>query len=112
MTVKKAPRVKRKQIWVELSGDYEGFMFLLWVNAPSKLWADVRSGNEELAQEAATKIILEHNGWEDFDGEPYPGASIPEFWEEIPTELAACVLAAAQVEIQRLPNSITAQKRR
>ena len=106
------PRIQRRETWIDLPEEYAGFRVKIWVNSPSKLWADLGSGDEERAQAAAEKLVLEHNGWLDFDGDPYPPPSLPEFWDEIPTELAACVLAAAQAEIQKLPNSIAPRRRR
>jgi hypothetical protein len=121
---------------VKLPGEYEGFKFKLWVNAPSSLWSVLLVGSqvdelgedasedEEAAQAAAAavkeaelqgvlqKLVLEHNGWRDFEGETYPQPSEVAFWEIIPTELAACVIAASQVEMRKLPNSIASRKRR
>ncbi len=107
-----APRIKRREAWVELPDEYEGFKFLVWVNAPTKLWQELGSGDEARGLEAMRKLMLDHNGWLDFDGEPYPPASEPAFWEEIPTELAACMLVAAQVEMQKLPKSLAPKNRR
>lgn len=104
--VKQAPRIRRRETWVPLPGEYDGFEVRVWVNAPSRLWNQLTEGDEQDALDALQEIVLEHNGWLDFEGEPYPPASDPAFWEAIPTELAAVVLAAAQQEIQRLPNSM------
>lgn len=119
-----APRVQRREKWLELPGDYAGFQFKVWVNAPTKLWMalgrnaagnreeDEQKASETEAQEAIKQIVLEHNGWLDFDGNPYPPASKTAFWEEIPTELAACMIAATQAEQAKLPNSIAPRRRR
>jgi hypothetical protein len=106
------PQIKRRETWVELPGDYAGFKFRLWVNAPARIWNDLNSDTEEAALAALQQLILEHNGWRDFDGEPYPPANESAFWEAIPTELAACILVASQSEMQKLPNSIAPQRRR
>lgn len=117
------PQIKRREAWVDLPDEYEGFQFKLWVNAPSKLWTDLtassnkdddasRNDNEDMRVAALRQIVLEHNGWRDFDNTPFPPASEAEFWEKIPTELAACILVAAQVEMRKLPNSIAPKKRR
>lgn len=108
----KGPQIQRREKWVELPDEYAGFKAKVWVNAPTKLWTDLNSGEEEKALEAAQKLVLEHNGWLDFDGVPYPETSRGEFWELIPTELAACVLAAIQAEVQKLPNSMVPRNRR
>lgn len=106
------PQVKRREAWVELPGDYAGFKFRLWVNAPTRIWNDLDSTDDKVVLAALEQLILEHNGWRDFDGEPYPPAIESAFWEAIPTELAACMIVASQGEIQKLPNSIAPQRRR
>lgn len=112
MTNDSGPRIKRRETWVELPAEYEGFKFRVWLNAPARIWNDLGGSNEKLALAAAQQLVLEHNGWLDFDGKPYPPATEPAFWEAIPTELAACILAASQAEMQKLPNSIAPQRRR
>lgn len=111
-----APKIQRRERWVELPDEYEGFKFRVWVNAPTKLWTAIgragEGGNEEQVVDALKQIVLEHNGWLDFDGQPYPPANTSEFWEEVPTELAACVIAATQAEQTKLPNSLAPKRRR
>jgi hypothetical protein len=106
------PRVVRREEWVELPKEYAGFKFRLWVNAPTRLWNDVTSGDEERGRAALAKIVLEHNGWCDFDGAVYPPTTAPEFWEAIPTELLAVMLVVSQAEMGKLPNSLAPRKRR
>lgn len=106
------PQIKRREAWVELPAEYEGFKFRVWLNAPTRIWNDLTSTQEEQTLEALKQLVLEHNGWIDFEGQPYPPASEPKFWEDIPTELAACMLISIQVEMQKLPNSIAPQRRR
>lgn len=107
------PQIQRRERWLELPDEYEGFRIKIWLNAPTKLWmALMDSQDEKAAQAAAERLVLEHNGWLDFDGNPYPPPSDAAFWEEIPTELAAAVLALAQVAMQDLPNSLAPTKRR
>ena len=124
------PQVKRRTAWVELPDAYEGFEVEVWVNAPTKLWmelqapndidpdlsddeqAEIAKRNEAKRQSAASKMVLAHNGWRDFDGKEYPPPSEPAFWEEIPTEMAACIFALANREMQTLPNSLAPKRRR
>lgn len=106
------PQIKKRITEVDLPPEYEGFKVKIWVNAPTKLWAALNGGNEAVMRESLGQIVVEHNNWLDFDCKPYPPASDPAFWDEIPTELAACILVAAQTEMQRLPNSIAPQRRR
>lgn len=115
-TVPTGPQIQRREKWIDLPDEYAGFRLKIWVNAPTKLWMAVNSasngGSESEAQKAIEKIVLEHNGWRDFDGRPYPPPTSAEFWQEIPTELAACILVATQVEMSNLPNSMAPRKRR
>ncbi len=107
-----APRIQRREKWLELPDVYAEFKVKVWVNAPAKLWSNILSNDEIVARDAAMKIVLEHNGWLDFAGEPYPSADDPAFWDEIPTELGACILAATRKAIQDLPNSLAPTRRR
>lgn len=116
------PRVQRREVWVDLPSEYAGFRARIWVNAPGHLYSALLSGpstsgenedtKETKAQDAASKIVLEHNGWLDFDGEPYPPASDPNFWEAIPAELTAVLLIVVRLEMAKLPNSMVPKKRR
>lgn len=110
----KGPQIKRRERWVKLPEEYEGFEFQVWVNAPAKFWTTAVSPDTEEPErvEALSKIVIAHNGWLDFDGEPFPQPNEAGFWEAIPTELAACVIASVQNEMTRLPNSLAPQKRR
>lgn len=108
------PQIKRREVWIDLPAEYEGFRFRVWLNAPARIWTDLisESSSEKQMRDALRQLVLEHNGWLDFEGQPYPPPGESEFWELIPTELAACILSAAQTEIQKLPNSIAPQRRR
>lgn len=132
------PRLPRRETWVNLPGDYDGFRFKLWVNAPKRLWnavfaaaataedeiqpddtpamvqtkADRLKARADAASAALQQIVLEHNGWLDDQGQPFSPASEPAFWDEIPNELAGLVLASAALEQGKLPNSLAPKKRR
>lgn len=106
------PQIKRREVWVKLPAEYDGFEVKLWVNAPTKIWIGLDSGDEAEILSSLQQLVIEHNGWRDFDGEPYPPASEAGFWDEIPTELAASIISLAQTEMQRLPNSLAPQRRR
>jgi len=108
------PQIRRREAWVELPEEYAGFKFKVWLNAPSRLWVAIGGAdNDEAGAEGALRqIVLEHNGWRDFDGEVYPQPDKSAFWEDIPTELAACILIATQQEMGKLPNSLAPQRRR
>jgi hypothetical protein len=105
------PRVKRREEWVELPEPYAGFRFRLHVNASTRTWMRVAAGGDD-AEAALRSLVLEHNGWCDEDGVPYPPASEAAFWEAIPTELAALVLKASQIEMGRLGEALGASRGR
>ena len=109
VAVPTGPQVQRREKWVPLPDEYEGFEFRMWVNAPVSLWQRVIQGGDS---EALQKIVLEHNGWRDFDGQPYPPATELAFWEQIPNELAACILGACQAEMGKLAASQRQTRRR
>lgn len=130
-----APQIKRREKWVSLSDEYEGFYFKLWVNAPTNLWNDVAKAGtviksdsddeddvaeakamaaeiETNAMAALKKIVLAHNSWLDFDGNEYPPTSDDAFWEQVPTELLSCIYVESQIAMSELPNSRRRNKRR
>jgi hypothetical protein len=111
-TIPSAPRIKRREVWVDLPAEYEGLKARIWVNVPARIWADIGGSEKDAAKAAARQVVLEHNGWLDFDGEPYPPASDDAFWDVIPTELAAVLLTVIQLEMAKLPNSLTPRRRR
>lgn len=98
------PQIPRREMWLALPGDYSDFRVRIWRNFPQRLKADLRSGDGEKVMAAMTRIVLEHNGWRDEDGNPYPPASEPAFWEAIPDELAMVVGNALMEEIKKLPS--------
>lgn len=130
------PRLPRREVWVDLPEEYPGFKFKMWVNAPQRVWNTIASAAkvsplvddatpEQIVAHAAAaaattaavtaalqKIVLEHNGWLDDEGQPFPPASDAAFWEAIPTELGGVVMASAQLAMGDLPNSLPPRKRR
>ncbi len=96
------PRVKRREVWVDLSSEYEQFRFRLWLNPPLRVSIRLRLR----AVDACTAMFLEHNGWCDSEGQPMPQPTTPEFWLVAPSELIGMMIALAEQEMQKLPNSI------
>ncbi len=110
--VQTGPRIPRREAWIDLPAEYAGFKVRAWVNAPAGVWDAMTSGDEGRMIAALSTVVLEHNGWLDFNGEPYSQPSEPVFWKVIPTELTAVLMTVIQAEMQKLPKSIAAQKRR
>jgi len=107
-----APRIQRREVWVDLPAEYPGFRARVWVNPPSKLWASLGSGDKVKQIEAVTKIVIEHNGWLDYDGSEYPSPDTEAFWDAIPDELCAVLLTVIQKKMGDLPNSLIPRGRR
>ncbi len=92
--------------------EYEGFTARLWVNYPKRLQNDLKSGDADKLRAALQQIVVSHNGWCDEAGEVLPQPSAPAFWDAIPDELAAALLALLVREENVLPNSILARSPR
>ncbi len=95
------PHIRRREVWVDLSGEYEQFRFRLWVNPPSSVSLRLRSLR---AVDACTTMFLEHNGWCDSDGQLLPQPTDPAFWLAAPNELIGLMITLAEQEMQKLPN--------
>jgi len=103
------PQIRRHETWLPVPG-YEGFELKLWVNHDQALRADLYTADTERVEAALKAIVLEHNGWRDYRGQPYPPASDPGFWEAIPTELAAVAIRVAKSCPFVFPNSLDPRK--
>jgi hypothetical protein len=132
------PRDKQRIVWLELPEPYEGVRIQAWINPPNHLMTTVSAGGqratlaalqalpdsadhdaerERLQAQAAeeryailSRIVLAHNGWEDYDGCPYPPANTREFWDAISTEAAMLIFAVLTDEATKAP--LAFQKRR
>lgn len=108
-----APRIQRRTKWVAIDPEgYPGFEVELWLNAPAGALAPILSddADEETRRAAISRIVLGHNGWLDYDGEPYPPTTEPAFWDAVPTETAALVLVALINTVGvDVPNSVRAK---
>ena len=99
-------RIPRREVEVALPPEYPGFTYRLWVNFPSRLNDEINSGDQGRIVAALRRIVLAHNGWQDDEGGLLPQPTEAEFWERIPTELAAVIVATINAEIVKLPNSL------
>jgi hypothetical protein len=127
------PQTPRRERWLDLPDDYgqAGMRVKFWVNYPRSVQRDLMGG-EEATKRALLQIVLEHNGWLDFDGSPYPPANDPGekctaehpegetcpgmirdgFWEAITDELAAVLIVMARLEAGKLATSLIPDQRR
>lgn len=103
----------RRIEWVDVEpAEYPEFKARVWVNFPQKLSLEINSGDNERASVAMRAIVLEHNGWLDEDGEPYPAAGEAGFWDAIPLRLAVLTIARVRAVTTELPNSLAPTVRR
>lgn len=79
----------------------------LWTNYPPGLAAEMYSGDTERTLAALLQVVLEHNGWLDHEGKPYPPATTRSFWDAIPNELFRLILLAIDVAPGLLAGSLT-----
>jgi hypothetical protein len=104
------PRLPRREEWLDLPEEaYPGFRIKVWVNYPHRLTSELRSGEQERVMGALRQMVLEHNGWCDYDGAPLPPAASGEFWELVPDELAGAVLVLLQAQAGKLAFSLSAR---
>lgn len=84
------PRAPRREVCLGVPG-YPGFELWLWANYPQAVRLDLVGGDGERGGAALRRTVVEHNNWCDADGEPYPPADDPAFWDAIPFELGLVV---------------------
>jgi hypothetical protein len=96
------PRVER---WVSLEG-LPDFQIRAWLNHPWRLRQDLISGDAKRFHAAFRQVVLEHNGWLDGAGEPYPSveADPAAFWNALSTPLARTMLRSIYTEANALGN--------
>ena len=135
--VAQGPRIPRRELWLDVP-EYPGFRAKMWANHPQRLARDLQSKDVERIASALSAIVLEHNGWCDEEGDPYPPAgelreiaeSVTEdgpdgapitrtvnrieypFYEAIPTELAVLLIVLINEAATTLPNSLLRTRRR
>lgn len=88
------PKMPKRYAWIDIP-EYEGFRAKVWLNYPDewlkKEMAAAKDADRQQWQ-PLKRIVLEHNGWTDEEG-PLPDPSEDAFWERIPNELLAFILA-------------------
>lgn len=106
------PRLPRREQWLPLPDEYPDFEVRVWVNYPQRLDRDLKSNDEQRIRTALQQIVLDHNGWVDDRGEPFPPASDPQFWADVPTELAVTCIALVGLQSGKLAASLRARSAR
>lgn len=99
------PRLPRDEEWWDVEG-VPGFAVRLWANFPTALWRQAIgvAVTTDQQREAMRQIVLEHNGWLDEDGEPYPAADAAEFYDTIPNRLLLHLVRTIQTAQGTLPD--------
>jgi hypothetical protein len=106
------PRIPRRLVWVDVP-EYDGFRAKVWCNYPKRLALELASEDQERIYAALGQLVLEHNGWLDDQGEPFPPADTRAFWDAVPNELALMLMRVATVDAASLlPNSFSARPTR
>lgn len=106
------PQMVRREKWLNLPGEYEAFQFRCWINYPAGLIANLPNQAVDDQRASLSLIVLEHNGWRDFAGNPYPPTTDPKFWDDIPDEVCSAIFAVIEAEKQELPNLAKLTRRR
>lgn len=95
-------RLPKRIAELTLPEPYNEFHATCWINAPRSLWLEATSQDEATVTAALQQIVVGHDLC-DFNGDPYPPADDPEFWNLIPTEVGAVIISAIQSQVGRLP---------
>ena len=104
------PILHRRQVWFEIP-NYPGLKVLIYANFPTYLIAELQARTADGAVDEARVlaaigvICVQHNGWLREDGTAYPPIATAEFWDAIPPEVAAAIIAFVNQEARRLPPS-------
>jgi hypothetical protein len=105
------PRLQQRYEWLALAAEpYSGFRVRLWTNYPPALAKEVYSGDTERTLAALLQIVVEHNGWQDHTGTPYPAAGTRAFWDAIPNELFRLILLAIDAAPGLLAGALNADQ--
>jgi hypothetical protein len=99
-------RIANREVWLQMPAPYDNLKILAWLDYPQSIanqWVPIDGEtNEERSERvmsACKQVFLEHDGWEDHEGElPPPGED--EFWERIPTQLGAAIIKRLQAELE------------
>lgn len=96
--------IPRNEEWMRLPEPYENMLLLMWVDFPKRLARAIDSRQEQEVLQAAKRIILGHNSWEDDEGIlPDPGKD--EFWERLAPRITVQVIRSIIRVMIKLPNS-------
>lgn len=103
------PRAPRKEQWLDVEPEeFPGFRFRAWLGMSDATFMAGIYGSGESQKEALARMCLEHNGWQDEDGVPFPPMADAEaFWRAIPTRLAFLILRRVEFAIYTRPKSLT-----
>lgn len=102
----------RRVRWISLGDDeiYPGFEMKVWVN-PSHVAKRMAEWGDQSGINFFRLVVLEHNGWADEDGTPYPPVSDPAFFDALPQEMGNLMGEAIKAAFNQVPNSTRAENR-
>jgi hypothetical protein len=100
------PVAPHRTRWVDIP-EYPGFKMRVWVNYTQAKFNDIFASDDDTSSAASREIFIEHNGWRQEDGTPFPPMSEPlKFWDACSNELAALLIGVLRDEAAKLPNSL------
>ena len=109
-SVPTGPRAPHIEAWVDIE-EYPEHKARVWVNFSASLMAEMNSRDQERIYAALRQIVLEHNGWLDENGTPYPPANDPAFWDALPIHLASRAMQAVMERATGSPLARPTQRR-
>lgn len=121
------PRIPRQALeeWLDLPEPYQGFRIRAWLGYQQRLFTSIPAVTAEDADEqraqletakaqlraALKQILLEHNGWQDDEGE-LPQPHDDAFYERCPANLFNTTLALVRQAAETPPNLPPRTRRR
>jgi len=108
-----AQAMPRRLVWVDMPEEYgqAGMRARYWVNFPRSLTVGIDLTVPDNMVGLLRQVVVEHNDWQDFDGNPFPPAHDPAFWTAIPAELLDVLAISLSDARQILPNSMALRGR-
>lgn len=98
-------QLARRQVRLMLPAPYENCSILAAMTQSPRTWRDLYSEDEAAVRGALVQFVIEHD-IPPLPGEPpYPPASDPAFWDEVPTDVAIAIIREVKQNMGRLdPN--------
>lgn len=103
------PRIQRAEEWLDFPAPYTGFRIRAWTDYPKRLFDGVTT--EDQIEVVLQQVLLEHNGWQDDEGE-LPQPTDPAFYARVGTNLLTTTVAVVRQAATTPPNLPPLTRRR